>query len=96
MASMSLQQVASLQDINKRLQEYNTSLQHYNSKLQSDAGTAAETISRIQKEKSTMMETLSSLRGHSAAVQDQLSVTKVSMHFCKQVNLVIEWCFSTK
>ena len=43
-----------------------------------------------------MMETLSSLRGHSATVQDQLSVTKVSMYLCKQVNLDIEWCFSVK
>jgi len=63
------------------LQEYNTSLQHYNSKLESDAGIIAETISRIQKEKSIMMETLSSLSGQSATVQDQLSVTKVSMPF---------------
>ena len=79
MASMSLQQVASLQDINKQLQEYNTSLQHYNNKLQSDVGGAAETISQIQKQKSTMMETLGSLRGHSAVVQDKLSVTKSSL-----------------
>eukprot|EP01018_Ginkgo_biloba_P028590 Gb_36698 [translate_table: standard] len=77
-ALSSSQQVVSLQDINKRLQEYNTSLQHYNSKLQSDAASAAETISRIQKEKSTMMETLSSLRGQSAAIQEQLDIAKAS------------------
>ena len=51
MASMSLQQVALLLDINKQLQEYNTSLQHYNNKLQSDAHTVADTISRMKKEK---------------------------------------------
>eukprot|EP00250_Pteridium_aquilinum_P010308 c19286_g1_i1 orf=318-2759(+) len=72
------QQVASLQDINRRLQEYNTSLQMYNSKLQTDAASAAEAMSKIQKEKSIMMETLSNLRGNSVALQEQLSQAKVS------------------
>ncbi|KAL5972829.1 hypothetical protein ACLOJK_039635 [Asimina triloba] len=72
------QQITSLQEINKRLQEYNTSLQQYNSKLQTDAATAAETLSRMQKEKSTMMENLSTLRGHSALLQEQLTSSKAS------------------
>ncbi|MCO5571610.1 hypothetical protein L7F22_025356 [Adiantum nelumboides] len=73
------QQVASLQDINKRLQEYNTSLQMYNSKLQTDAAASAEAMSKIQKEKSVMMETLSSLRGNYVALQEQLNQAKVSI-----------------
>ncbi|KAH7431921.1 hypothetical protein KP509_08G073300 [Ceratopteris richardii] len=73
------QQVASLQDINKRLQEYNTSLQTYNSKLQTDAATSAETVSKLQKEKSVIMETLSSLRGNQAALQEQLNLAKASV-----------------
>ncbi|GLJ38863.1 hypothetical protein SUGI_0792160 [Cryptomeria japonica] len=81
-ASGANQQVASLQDINKRLQEYNASLQQYNGKLQSDAASAAETISKVQKEKSTMMETLSTLRGHSAAVQEQLATVRASHQEC--------------
>ncbi|KAI5073052.1 hypothetical protein GOP47_0011844 [Adiantum capillus-veneris] len=73
------EQVIALQEINKRLQEYNASLQMYNSKMQTDAATAAETISKIQKEKSAMMETLSSLKGHSVALQEQLNQAKESM-----------------
>lgn len=73
------QQVASLQDINKRLQEYNTSLQIYNSKLQTDAAAAAEAMSKIQKEKSVMMETLSNLRSNSVALQEQLNQAKASL-----------------
>ncbi|KAH9316621.1 hypothetical protein KI387_025248, partial [Taxus chinensis] len=81
-ASSTNQQVDSLQDINKRLQEYNASLQQYNGKLQSDAASTAEAISRVQKEKSTMMETLSTLRGHSAAVQEQLVNARASQQEC--------------
>ncbi|XXG59350.1 hypothetical protein AAC387_Pa04g1452 [Persea americana] len=77
-ASNAKQQIISLQDINKRLQEYNTSLQQYNSKLQTDAATAAETVLRLQKEKSAMMENLSSLRGHSALLQEQLTSSRAS------------------
>ncbi|MCO5560889.1 hypothetical protein L7F22_014509 [Adiantum nelumboides] len=73
------EQVAALQEINKRLQEYNASLQMYNSKMQTDAAAAAETISKIQKEKSAMMETLSSLKGHSVALQEQLNQAKESI-----------------
>lgn len=73
------EQVNALQEINKRLQEYNASLQMYNTKMQSDATTAAETISKIQKEKSGMMETLGSLKGHSVALQEQLNQAKESM-----------------
>ncbi|MCO5610749.1 hypothetical protein L7F22_064990 [Adiantum nelumboides] len=73
------EQVVALQEINKRLQEYNASLQMYNSKMQTDAATAAETISKIQKEKSAMLETLSSLKGHSVALQEQLNQAKESM-----------------
>jgi kinesin family protein C1 len=76
-ASICRMQVVALQDINKRLQEYNTSLQTYNSKLQTDAAAVAENLCRIQKEKSTMVETLSSLRGQNAALQEQLTQSKV-------------------
>ncbi|XP_058072886.1 kinesin-like protein KIN-14D [Magnolia sinica] len=77
-ALTSNQQIASLQDINKRLQEYNTSLQQYNSKLQSDAASAAENISKLQKEKSTIMENLSNLRCHNGLLQEQLNSSRAS------------------
>lgn len=71
-------QVSSLQDINKRLQEYNTSLQQYNSKMQAEASNAAEAISRTQKEKAAIMENLSTLRGTTTSLNTQLNAAKAS------------------
>eukprot|EP00249_Psilotum_nudum_P004228 c17768_g1_i2 orf=157-2334(+) len=73
------EQVKSLQDINKRLTEYNTSLHVYNTKLLSDAANATEENGRIQKEKATIMETLIALRGSAAALQSQLDTAKFTL-----------------
>lgn len=71
----------SLNDMYKRLQEYNTSLQQYNTKLQTDLATANESLKRIENEKATIVQNLSTLRGHYNALQDQLTSSKVSQ-FC--------------
>ena len=71
-------QVISLQDINKRLQEYNTSLQQYNSKMQEETSNAAEALSRTQKEKAAIMENLSTLRGTTTSLTTQLTAAKAS------------------
>eukprot|EP00249_Psilotum_nudum_P004083 c17610_g3_i1 orf=264-1364(+) len=73
------EQVKSLEDINKRLTEYNASLQLYNSKLQSDATTAAEENGRTKKEKITILESLSSARGSAAALQAQLDTVNFTL-----------------
>ncbi|CAO2823724.1 unnamed protein product [Amaranthus hypochondriacus] len=72
--------VASVNDMYKRLQEYNTSLQQYNSRLQTDLAAANATLQRVEKEKSTIVENLGSLRGHYATLQDQLSSFKASQN----------------
>ena len=66
-----------MQDINKRLSEYNTSLQDYNSKLQNDASSAAEENAKTQREKLTILETLGAIRVSVSALQKQLDTTKV-------------------
>jgi kinesin family protein C1 len=71
------QKVTSLEDMYKRLQEYNTSLQQYNSKLQTDLETVRAALTRAEKEKSSILENLSTLRGHSKSLQDQLSSSRV-------------------
>jgi kinesin family protein C1 len=75
---LSVDQVSSLQDINKRLQEYNTSLQQYNSKMQEETSNAAEALSRTQKEKAAIMENLSTLRGTTTSLTTQLAAAKAS------------------
>ncbi|XAR53732.1 Minus-end-directed kinesin ATPase [Bertholletia excelsa] len=68
--------VTSLNDMYKRLQEYNTSLQQYNSKLQTDLATANESLKRVENEKSTIVQNLSTLRSHYSSLQDQLTSSK--------------------
>lgn len=70
-------QIISLNDMYKRLQEYNTSLQQYNSKLQSELNQTSETLSKVEREKAALMENLSNLRGYHDSQQDQLVSTKV-------------------
>ncbi|KAJ8424941.1 hypothetical protein Cgig2_030897 [Carnegiea gigantea] len=72
------QKVISVNDMYKRLQEYNTSLQQYNSRLQTDLQTVNTTLQRIEKEKSTIVENLGTLRGHYASLQDQLTSSRAS------------------
>ncbi|KAI8552737.1 hypothetical protein RHMOL_Rhmol06G0290100 [Rhododendron molle] len=72
------QKISSLNDMYKRLQEYNTSLQQYNSKLQSELATTNETLKRVEKEKAAVVENLSTLRGHYNSLQDQLTSSRVS------------------
>nr|AMS24244.1 kinesin 14-Ia protein [Marsilea vestita] len=83
------QQVLVLQDINKRLQEYNTSLQTYNSKLQNDSAAVAESLSKVQKEKAVVMETLSNVRAHSVVLQEQLNQAKASLQECANEKKII-------
>ncbi|KAH6788076.1 hypothetical protein C2S52_007628 [Perilla frutescens var. hirtella] len=45
-----------LNDMYKRLQEYNTSLQQYNSRLQSELHETNETLKHVEKEKTTVVE----------------------------------------
>lgn len=72
------QKATSLEDMYKRLQEYNTSLQQYNSKLQTDLEAVRESLNRVEKEKSTIVENLSTLRGHYKSLQDQLTLSRAS------------------
>lgn len=71
-------QIQSLNDMYKRLQEYNTSLQQYNSKLQSELAATNETLKRVEKEKNAVLENLSTLRGHYTSLQEQLTSSRVS------------------
>ncbi|GAV71260.1 Kinesin domain-containing protein [Cephalotus follicularis] len=72
------QKAASLDDMYKRLQEYNTSLHQYNVKLQNDLEKVRESLKRVEKEKSTIVENLSALRGHYSSLQDQLTLSRTS------------------
>ncbi|KAJ9671975.1 hypothetical protein PVL29_025565 [Vitis rotundifolia] len=76
--SSASQKITSLNDMYKRLQEYNTSLQQYNSKLQTELATVNEALKRVEKEKAAVVENLSTLRGHYNALQDQLTLTRAS------------------
>ncbi|KAJ6738040.1 KINESIN-LIKE PROTEIN KLP-3, partial [Salix koriyanagi] len=67
------QRAASVDDMYKRLQEYNLSLQQYNSKLHSELEVARESLKRVEKEKSIIVENHSTLRGHYSSLQDQLN-----------------------
>ncbi|XP_016464861.1 kinesin-like protein KIN-14N [Nicotiana tabacum] len=70
------QKIQSLNEMYKRLQEYNTSLQQYNSKLQSELASTNETLKRVEKEKAAVVENLSTLRGHYTSLQEQLSSSR--------------------
>ncbi|KAG8386197.1 hypothetical protein BUALT_Bualt03G0123900 [Buddleja alternifolia] len=70
------QKIQTLNDMYKRLQEYNTSLQQYNSKLQSDLHATNETLKRVEKEKTAVVENLSTLRGHYTSLQEQLTSSR--------------------
>ncbi|KAM0040280.1 putative minus-end-directed kinesin ATPase [Helianthus debilis subsp. tardiflorus] len=78
-SSSSNQKIISLNDMYKRLQEYNTSLQQYNSKLQTELNLTSETLNKVEREKAALMENLSNLRGYHESQQDQLVSTKVSL-----------------
>ncbi|XP_076890246.1 kinesin-like protein KIN-14N [Bidens hawaiensis] len=73
------QKVISLNDMYKRLQEYNASLQQYNSKLQSELNQTSETLNKVEREKAALMENLSDLRGYHESQKDQLVSTKASL-----------------
>lgn len=66
----------------KRLQEYNQSLQLYNAKLQKDLETANESLKKVEKEKLSIVENLSALRGHYNSLQEQLTLSRVSILLC--------------
>ncbi|GFP86382.1 kinesin-3 [Phtheirospermum japonicum] len=71
-----IQKIQTLNDMYRRLQEYNTSLQQYNSKLQSELQATNETLKRVEKEKSAVVENLSTLRGHYSSLQEQLKSSR--------------------
>ncbi|KAJ0733791.1 putative minus-end-directed kinesin ATPase [Helianthus annuus] len=73
------QKIISLNDMYKRLQEYNTGLQQYNSKLQTELNQTSETLSKVEHEKAALMENLSKLKGHHESQQAQLASTKASL-----------------
>ncbi|PWA83976.1 kinesin 3 [Artemisia annua] len=72
------QKILSVNDMYKRLQEYNTSLQQYNSKLQSELQQTNEILKNAEKEKVAVLENISSLRGQCTSLQEQLTATKAS------------------
>lgn len=74
-----LVQIQSLNDMYKRLQEYNTSLQQYNSRLQSELHETNETLKHVEKEKAAVVENLSTLRGHYSSMQEQLATSRVNI-----------------
>lgn len=85
-------QIQSLNDMYKRLQEYNTSLQQYNSRLQSELAATNEMLKRVEKEKAAVVENLSTLRGHYTSLQEQLTSSRVSvviLLFCVLLSLFI-------
>ncbi|XP_057766506.1 kinesin-like protein KIN-14N [Salvia miltiorrhiza] len=75
-----IQKIQSLNDMYKRLQEYNTSLQHYNSRLQSELHETNETLKHVEKEKAAVVENLSTLRGHYSSLQEQLATSRESQN----------------
>ncbi|GFP89974.1 kinesin-3 [Phtheirospermum japonicum] len=72
------QKIHSLNDMYKRLQEYNTSLQQYNSRLQSELQATNDTLKNVEHEKAAAVENLSKLRGHYTSVQEQLTLSRTS------------------
>ncbi|KZV56429.1 kinesin-3 [Dorcoceras hygrometricum] len=70
------QKIQSLNDMYKRLQEYNTSLQQYNSRLQSELHATNDALKQVEKEKSAVVENLSTLRGRNTSLQEQLTSSK--------------------
>lgn len=74
----STQKISSLNDMYKRLQEYNTSLQQYNTKLQTELSMANETLKCVESEKAAIVENLSTLRGQFSSLQDQLTSFRAS------------------
>ncbi|KAL7592150.1 kinesin-like protein KIN-14N [Lactuca sativa] len=78
-SSSANQKIISLNDMYKRLQEYNTSLQQYNSKLQTELNQTSETLKNVEREKAALTENLSNLRGYHDAQQEQLTNTKASL-----------------
>ncbi|KAL4554904.1 hypothetical protein LXL04_037513 [Taraxacum kok-saghyz] len=91
-SSSANQKIISLNDMYKRLQEYNTSLQQYNSKLQTELNQTSETLKNVEREKAALTENLSNLRGYHDAQQDQLTNTKASLEETMKLKdgLVIE------
>ncbi|XP_042030794.1 kinesin-like protein KIN-14N [Salvia splendens] len=75
-----IQKIQSLNDMYKRLQEYNTSLQQYNSRLQSELHETNETLKHVEKEKAAVVENLSTLRGHVSSLQEQLATSRDSQN----------------
>ncbi|KAL6529619.1 hypothetical protein OROGR_015242 [Orobanche gracilis] len=71
-----IQKIQTLNDMYKRLQEYNTSLQEYNSRLQAELQATNETLKRVEKEKAAVMENLSTLRGHYTSLHEQLTSSR--------------------
>ncbi|XP_024966924.1 kinesin-like protein KIN-14N [Cynara cardunculus var. scolymus] len=78
-SSSANQKILSINDMYKRLQEYNTSLQQYNSKLQTELNQTSDTLKTVEREKAALTENLSKLRGYHASQQDQLASTKASL-----------------
>ncbi|CAM8990323.1 unnamed protein product [Rhodiola kirilowii] len=70
------QKLSSLNDMYKRLQEYNTSLQQYNTKLQSELAAANDNLKRIEKEKAAVVENLSTVKSHNKSLQDELASSR--------------------
>ncbi|XP_071730198.1 kinesin-like protein KIN-14N isoform X2 [Rutidosis leptorrhynchoides] len=84
-SSSANQKILSLNDMYKRLQEYNTSLQQYNSKLQSELNQTNDILKNVEKEKVAVLENLSSLKGHYTSLQDQLTATKLKEALASEV-----------
>ncbi|KAM7254766.1 hypothetical protein ACFE04_020007 [Oxalis oulophora] len=72
------EKASSLDDMCKRLQEYNTSLTQYNVKLQTEHAKECEERKRVEKEKLSIVENLTNVRGHCNTLQEQLAQSTAS------------------
>ncbi|KAL8170234.1 hypothetical protein V2J09_022038 [Rumex salicifolius] len=91
------QKIASLNDMYKKLQEYNTSLQQYNTKLQTELASANEALKCIEREKASIVEELSTVRGHNVSLHDQLASSRASQEeIVKQKEITVNEMGSLK
>ena len=71
-------QLATLQEMHAKANEYATSLQEYNAKLQSEAAAAAEAMGKTSNERVTMQTDMANLRGAHEALQTKLATLETS------------------
>ena len=71
-------QLATLQDMHAKANEYATSLQEYNAKLQSEAAAATEAMGKTAADRVELQTDLANLRGAHEALQEKLTAALAS------------------